>query len=73
MKRVERKVSITNMKSVKASIGTSMLDDVNDKLQELVDTIENMHDDEYETLKQILGDNILHKYMEDLQDLSHNI
>lgn len=73
MKRVERKVSITNMKSVKASTGTFMLDDVKDKLQELVDTIENMDDVEYESLKQILGDTILDKYMEDLQDLSHNI
>ena len=50
-----------------------MLDDVKDKLQELVDTIENMDDVEYESLKQILGDTILDKYMEDLQDLSHNI
>ena len=73
MKRVERKVSITNMESVKASTGTSLLDDVKDKLQELVDTIENMDDVEYESLKQILGDTILDKYMEDLQDLSHNI
>lgn len=73
MKRVERKVCITNMKSVKASTGTSMLDDVKDKLQELVDTIETMDDVEYESLKQILGDTILDKYMEDLQDLSHNI
>ena len=73
MKRVERKVSITNMKSVKASTGTSILYDVKDKLQELVDTIENMDDVEYESLKQILGDTILDKYMEDLQDLSHNI
>lgn len=73
MKRVERKVSITNMKAIKASTGTSMLDDVKDKLQELVDTIENMDDVEYESLKQILGDTILDKYMEDLQDLSHNI
>ena len=50
-----------------------MLDDVKDKLQELVDTIENMDAVEYESLKHILGDTILDKYMEDLQDLSHNI
>lgn len=73
MKRVERKVSITNMKSVKASTGTSTLDDVKDKLHELVNTIETMDDVEYESLKQILGDTILDKYMEDLRDLSLNI
>lgn len=73
MKRVERKVSITNMKSVKASTRTSTLDDVKDKLHELVNTIETMDDVEYESLKQILGDTILDKYMEDLRDLSLNI
>lgn len=73
MKKVTRVTSNTNMKSVKASTGTAMLDDVKDKLQDLVDTIENMYDDEYEALKQILGDSVLDKYMEDLQDLSYNI
>lgn len=73
MKKVARVTSNTNTESVKASTGTAMLDDVKDKLQDLVDTIENMYDDEYEALKQILGDNVLDRYMDDLQDLSYNI
>lgn len=73
MKKMTRVAATTSMKPVKASQGTAMLDDVKDKLQSLVDTIEDMYEDEYESLKEILGDDVLERYMNDLQDLHYNI
>lgn len=73
MKKMTRVSANTNMKPVKASQGTTMLADVKDKLQDLVDTIENMDDGEYKTLKEILGEDVLDLYMDDLQDLCYNI
>ena len=73
MKKMTRVSANTNMQPVKASQGTTMLTDVRDKLQDLVDTIENMDDGEYKTLKEILGADVLDLYMDDLQDLCYNI
>lgn len=73
MKKMTRVSANTNMQPVKASQGTTMLTDVKDKLQDLVDTIENMDDGEYKTLKEILGEDVLDLYMDDLQDLCYNI
>ncbi len=73
MKKMTRVSANTNMKTVKASQGTTMLTDVRDKLEDLVDAIENMDEVEYKTLKEILGDEVLDSYMDDLQDLRYNI
>lgn len=73
MKKMTRVSANTNMQPVKANRGTTTLTDVKDKLRDLVDTIENMDDGEYKTLKEILGDDVLNLYMDDLQDLHYNI
>lgn len=73
MKKVARISASKHGKPVVASRNKNKLSTLKSKLQDVVDIIESMDDVEYESLKQILGDTILDKYMEDLQDLSHNV